>query len=213
MFKKKRKRMCEIYLANLIAESYTTEIRKWVAAEDINCYAFSRRLTYPNKYQDIYTPGMIYKLKFGSGEITHTELDPHFINACIMRDSIALNQPCTRVSFDEIREDDGYYYFGLAEFYICPSKITDERLHYYLKDVDDEKTVTHEWHFICRTPYGIWVHKPNWKQASEEIEWEVYGKSFVFSSYNTAFGGLYVPARGICFDQFFYRVENNYALH
>lgn len=209
-----RKRMCEVYLASLIANSYATSSKSWASASYINCYAFARRLTYPDKHQEIYSPGMIYRMKFGSGDIVNKEINPVFIDACINRDNIALGQPCTRVAFNEIHEDDGRYYFGITKFYICPSKIKDPSLHYYLKDVNDEKVSRHVWHFICRTPSGIWLHKPNWEQPAEEIvEWENYGKSFIFSSYNTAFGGLYVPSRCICFENFFYRVENNYTLH
>lgn len=209
-----RKQMCEAYLASLIASSYTTTSKTWASANDINCYAFARRLTYPDKNRIYYAPGMIYRLKFGKGKVVDTELNPHFIDECIERDSIALEQPCTRVPFDEIQEDDGRYYFGIAKYYMCPSKIKDPALHSILKDVDDEKSSSHVWHFICRTPSGLWLHKPNWEQPAEEIEeWESYGKSFMFLGYNTAFGGLYVPTRCICFEDFFYRVENNYSLH
>lgn len=211
---KERKRICENYLATLVANSYATTTKKWLSESNINCYAFARRLTYPDKFKQIYSPGMIYRLKFGSGDIVTSELSPDFIDSCINRDSIALEQPCRRVSFDEIKNDDGRYYFGIAKFHMCPSKIADSKLHSYLKDVDDEKVSRHLWHFICRTPSGIWVHKPNWEQPAEEIEeWETYGQSFMFSAYNTAFGGLYVPSRCICFKDYFYRVENNYTLH
>lgn len=208
----KRRRMCEAYLATLIENSYATTARKWSSCKNINCYAFARRLTYPDRHQEFYTPGMIYRLKFGTGDVVHDQIDPNFISNCVMRDSIALNQSCTQVNFAEIDENDGRYYFGLVKFHICPSKITNPTLHHYLKDVDDELSTTCQWHFICRTPAGIWLHKPNWFQDVEEIEWEIYGKVFNFLDYNGAFGGLYVPTKGITFDAFFYRVENNYAL-
>lgn len=209
-----RKRMCEVYLASLIASSYATTSKDWASANDINCYGFARRLTYPDKHRIYYSPGMIYRLKFGQGSIVDKEVEPNFIHSCITRDNIALEQPCTRVSFNEIHEGDGQYYFGIAKYHMCPSQIEDPLLHSILKDVKDEEVTSYFWHFICRTPSGIWLHKPNWEQPAEEIEeWENFGKSFMFLNYNTAFGGLYVPSRCICFEDFFYRVENNYALH
>lgn len=205
---KERRRIHETYLANLIAESYTTSLCKWSAFIGINCYAFARRLTYSDTNHQYYTPGMIYNLKYGTGDFVEQEIDPDFIDDCINRDSIALNQPCTRVSFSEIDEDDEFYYFGIAKFHLRPLKSTNPLLQKYL----DETMMTESWHFICRTPSGLWLHKPNWIQPFEIINWETYGKNFYFFSFNKIFNNMF-PVECTCFENYFYRVENNYDLH
>ena len=215
----KRRRIHEWYIAFLIKNSYTKNTNLSVDEQKgLNCYAYARNLTYPDPFHEYYAPGRIYNLKFGSGRVIKKELKPSLIDECVVRDSVALNQKCTRVSFDEIDENDGKHYFAIVKFHICPSKLdpacfgnlgdlSKDLLKDLLKDVNDEVVGSYSWHFIARTSEGKWMHKPDWIMPVEEIKWEEYGKTFFFPSYNSAFGGGIIPARGILEREYIYRID------
>lgn len=183
-------------LVNLIAASFVDEdnFHEWIHSYDINCYGFARGLTYPDLKHELYAPGKLHNLKFGTGEYVHNEYDPSFIDKCVKRDSIALGQNCEQVTFDSIKEDDGNFYFAITDFHVIP-----------LGDKD------HHWHFICRTQSGMWLHKPNWYQSVQSVNWIEYGKSFVFDTITQELGSLQkcpisVHCEAKCFNNFFYKV-------
>lgn len=189
---KNEKRKME--LVNLIAESFVDDLYDWIHSQDINCYAFARGLTYPDPAHKYYAPGKIYNLKFGVEEAyVRDEYNPEFIDKCIAKDTFALNQNCKRVSFDQIKDDDGYFYFGITDFHVLGAE-------------DD-----HHWHFICRTETGLWLHKPNWYQDAFGVDWIKFGKTFRF--YTLTHGALVcnkniiVPCIGSCFENYFYRLK------
>lgn len=201
---KERTRLHERYISQLIAESVTTNLDKLIDAENINCYAAARMLTYPDPHKQYYAPGRIYQLQKGFGNFVKDEINPSFIHKCIMMDSKTLNQPCTRVAFSEIVPEDGYHYFG-----ICHNRLV-------IKDVKNptlRKLINQAkgWHFIFRLPTGNWLHKPGFEEPIECIDWEVYGKKFFSTAYNQHFPyGLPVEIT-VCED-YFYRLDNKYKL-
>ena len=205
----KRRRIHEWYIAFLIKNSYTQQNTNLSVDEQegLNCYAYARKLNYKDNFHEYYAPGRIYNLKFGSGRVIKKELNPSLIDECVKRDSVALNQKCTRITFDEIDENDGKHHFAIVKFHICPSKLDSAYFGDLLKEVNDEVVGSYSWHFIARTSEGKWMHKPDWVMPVEEIKWEEYGKTFFFPSYNNAFGGLVIPARGILEREFIYRIE------
>lgn len=207
---KERKTIHKRYIAWLITESKTNNLETLSDAMYINCYATSRLLTYPDRNKRYYSPGRIYNLKYGQGEFTKKELDPYFMDKGIMRDSQVLNQPCTRVNFEDIEECDGYHYFGICKFHICPSKVTNSTLREMLKHVDDSKMEA-KWHFIFRLSTGNWLHKPNFEEPIDVIDWKVYGENFIFNTYNKVFG-VEVPVEAVCFREFFYRIDQKFDL-
>ena len=89
-----KKRALNEKIVDAIANSCVDDLYSWVHAININCYAFARGLTYPDEKHEYYTPGKLYKMKFGNGSIVNSGCDPCFIDKCIMNDSIALNQHC-----------------------------------------------------------------------------------------------------------------------
>lgn len=196
-----KQRIFEEHLATLVAESFSDfeDFSDVVHAKDINCYAFSRLLTYPDKSRIIYAPGRIQNLKTGKGPVTgKTEHNLRFIDKCIQNDSIALNQTTQRVSFKDIQENDGNFYFALTDFHLTSVPF---KLH---------------WHFICRLPDGTWLHKPNWLQNPELINWLEFGKTFKFEVVtNSPEYGIYALAPGYsmttcegrCFEDYFYKLE------
>lgn len=194
MVLREKQRTDRTQIADLIADSFFEDMRDWIHASDTNCYAFARGLTYPDTKHQYYSPGKIYQLKFGDGNVVDNENDPAFIDKCIMNDSIALKQKCERVSFSDIKETDFNFYFGITDFHL----LTFEN--------------DHHWHFICRTPSGMWLHKPNWLQNVQLVDWIDYGKTFRFSTIAQEVGGLskvstLVPCEGKCFENYFYKLE------
>mgnify|MGYP004510273015 FL=1 len=195
-----KKRALNEKIVDAIANSCVDDLYSWVHAININCYAFARGLTYPDEKHEYYTPGKLYKMKFGNGSIVNSGCDPCFIDKCIMNDSIALNQHCERVSFNSIKKDDGYFYFALVDFHAIA----------FGKN-------SHHWHFICRTQNGLWLHKPNWYQDVQTVNWIEYGKNLCFATLSREQGKntpylfhgtpLYIPCEGSCFEDYFYRVE------
>ena len=202
-----RKRIHEQYLAHLISNSQAKTLTEFCSAKNINCYAAARLLTYPDSHRIFYSPGMIYNLKFGSGDFVKKELSPRFIHECIMRDNKVLNQKCTRVHFDEIKPNDGYHYFGITKYHLCPSKVTEPSFKKLFRNVNDEAAMGSSWHFIFRLSTGNWIHKPSWEHCLEPIKWTDYGKLFYFNVFNSTFG-IEVPTEVTCFQDYFYRVED-----
>lgn len=143
-------------------------------SDGINCYGFARGLSYIDENHEIYVPGaLFYMMKKKEEYIEQKSMElilfsdgtnRKFLKKMhnrIMLDSIALNQPTTRVSFLEIKEDDKFQYFGLAFF----------------EDYE-------EWHFICRdAESGIWFHKLGWQKSPEPVEWLRYGEKFISQGY------------------------------
>ncbi len=198
---KKRTRINMLYTAHLISNSVTTDLDTILDAENINCYAAARMLTYPDKNRLYYSPGRIYNLRNGgNGRFLTMELDDlEFIHKCIMLDSIALNQSCTRInSFHDIYEYDGYHYFAL-----CKSKIV---LPKYVNLQSKE-----DWHFIFRLPGGVWLHKPGFEQSIDAIDWVEEGKCFESTAFSPLFN-FSLPVEVTCFENMFYRLDNKYAL-
>ena len=184
------------HIANLISKSFFDDMYDWTHQTNINCYAFARGLTFPDPHHQFYSPGKIHYMKFGSGTFVKNEHDPKFINECIMRDTIALGQNCNRVSFSAIKEDDGNFYFATTMFHM------------------DTQPYEKHWHFICRTPSGLWLHKPNWIQSAQDVNWLTYGKSFKFKTVAIDIScnpqqasNLLVPCEGVCFQNYFYKLE------
>lgn len=188
-----RKRKNEEHIADLIAASFCDELYDLKNAQNINCYAAARGLIYPDTYRQYYSPGVIHRLKFGTGPIVINEWDPAFIDKCIELDNIALNQPCVRVNFNEIDELDGNYYFAITDFHTLPNG-------------ND-----HHWHFIFRTPSGLWLHKPNWIESLQLINWQEYGNTFKFCTTSflpdTLVPDVLISCEGICFPDYFYKME------
>lgn len=207
----KRKRIHEKHLVNLIANSKAQTLTEFCDAEFINCYAAARLLTYQDKHHQYYTPGMLYNLAFGSGNFLRSETSPSFIDECVRRDNLALNQPCTRVNFEDIDPNDGFHYFGITKFHLCPSKITEPSFNSLLKNVNDVKMMKSNWHFIFRLSTGNWLHKPNWEYPLEPIQWTDYGKRFFFDTQDPTFG-IIVPAEVECFPNYFYRIDKDWSL-
>lgn len=185
------------YIANSIANSFFDDMHDWILEMDINCYGFARGLTFPDSQHQFYSPGKIYHMKFGTGNFIRNEHDPRVIDKYVMRDSLALGQKCERVSFNTIKEDDGNFYFAITNFHML-----------------EHPDVNH-WHFICRTPSGIWLHKPNWIQTAKTVNWLTYGKSFQFETVAIDISqciqhkssNFLVPCEGVCFENYFYRLE------
>lgn len=179
-----------------IAYSFFEDMYDWVSAKDINCYAFARGLIYPDTNHEFYFPGKMYHILSG-------KKDENYIFPCnnlslmdidIQNDSVALGQKCQRISFNDIKENDGNFYFGITEIHS-------------LSDSDD-----HRYHFICRTPSGMWLHKSDWVQAPQPVNWNVYGKTFTFNAILVDITSdspkrYSVPTEGICFKDYFYRLE------
>ena len=184
-------------IVNLIANSFFEDMYSWTQAKAINCYAFARGLTCPDVKNQIYTPGRLYRLKFGHGPEVNWKCDPYLIDKCISNDSLALNQHCERVSFSSIKEDDCNFYFAITEFHVLNSP------------------ADHHWHFICRTPNGLWLHKPDWFLAAELVNWIEYGKTFQFNTVGRELGSSFtecdesvlIPCEAVCFENFFYKLE------
>lgn len=182
-----RKRKNEEHLANLIAESTYEDFYDLKSAEHINCYAASMGFTYPDPYHQFYSPGIIHKLKVGVGPFVTNEYDPSFVDTCLQLDNIALNRKCERVNFQDINDDDMKYYIAITNF---------TSLH----------KSDHHLHFIFRTPNNLWLHKPNWIDPIQLINWGEYGKTFHFNS-SCALTDAQIPCEGNCFPEFFYAME------
>lgn len=188
------------YIAYLISKSVTHDLDTLLNATSINCYAAARMLTYPDAHRQYYSPGRLYNLyNGGSGRFLTREIsDLEFVHQCIMLDSMALNQPCTRVTFEQIAENDGYHYFGF-----CKSQIVLPR-QVNLKQSDD-------WHFIFRLPTGLWLHKPGFDQSIDVIDWIEEGKFFASTAYSDLVS-FSLPVKVTCFRNMFYRLDNQYEL-
>ncbi len=191
-----KQRLFEEHIADLIADSFFENMYDWTHTPDLNCYAFARGLTYPDSKHQFYAPGKIYQMKFGYGNVLQNECNPRFIDKCIENDSIALKQNCQRVSFSDIKEDDVNFYFAITKF--------------HLPSLPNE----YHWHFICRTPSGLWLHKPNWFSNVQFINWIEYGKSFFFSATPLEVDKMlvhpssdWVQYEGFCFENYFYKLE------
>lgn len=189
-----------IELIKSIANSLVDDdnFNEWIHSTNINCYGFARGLTYPDLKQQFYAPGKLFNIKFGFGEFARTEYTPPIIDKYIMRDSFALEQNVERISFDNINENDGNFYFALTDFSIIPLGKND-----------------HHWHFICRTQSGIWLHKPNWYQPVQKVNWSQYGKTFHFDTITQQVGSrnnpesnpIFLPCEGKCFKDYFYKID------
>lgn len=198
MFEEK-KRLFEEYIVDLITNSFFDDMSSWTHAPNLNCYAFARGLTYPDFKHQFYSPGKIYQMKFGKGPVLKNESNLRFIDRCIQNDSIALKQKCPKVSFKDIKENDGYFYFAVTKFHL---------LHF---------SNDYHWHFICRTPNGLWLHKPNWCCNVQTLDWVEYGKTFRFSidkvieidKHKLSLQKTSNPItyEGLCFEDYFYRLE------
>lgn len=149
----------------------TIDFEKMLNVEKgINCYAFARSLSYLDENREFYTPGMLYYMVKEGQQAAEEKLEEELflvdsynksffdkMDKYIQLDSIAIKQPVKRISFSEIKENDGFQYFGMSIF----------------KEYG-------EWHFICRNPKNnIWFHKPGWKYSPEPVEWIEYGKEFM----------------------------------
>ena len=197
MISKGKQRSTEEHIVNLIANSFFDDMYDWVHQDSINCYAFAIGLTFPDPHHQFYTPGKIYNMKFGQGAFVKNEIDAQFIHECIMRDTIALHQNCERLSFNALTEDDGNFYFAITLFHM------------------NSQPYDKHWHFICRTPSGLWLHKPNWFQSVQEINWVTYGQTFKFETLaietgcdmQNTFGNVLVPCEGVCLENYFYKLE------
>ena len=202
MLEKRRRRMNEIHMAELIADSFNVDdIYDWTHAPNINCYAFARGLTYPDVNQRYYAPGKIHQLMFGTGDITISETNPDYIDKCIQNDSIALNQEVEKVNFKDISPTDGQFYFAICNF--------------KMKDNEDIK----HWHFICRTPTNLWLHKPNWAQDVQAVNWIKDGQTFTFADATVGIPFMefqpdpanadlnFLPCLGVCFEDYFYKLK------
>lgn len=202
---KERTRLHEMFIAHLISESITTDLDTLIDAECINCYAAARMLTYPDSYKQYYMPGRIYNLMYGAGNFAQKyEKNPMLIHQYIMADSQALNQPCTKVCFNDIDPYDEYHYFGICKLRLLNSPKFDYIPEQILRKHED-------WHFIFRLPTGIWLHKPGYKNPVELIEWDIYGKSFYSYCYNS-YLKVELPIKITCFENFFYRLDKKYEL-
>lgn len=75
MLQVEKQRLFEKNIAKLVSDSFFDEddIQKWIHAKDINCYAFARGLTYPDSKHEIYTPGKIYNLMYGTNKCIKNE--------------------------------------------------------------------------------------------------------------------------------------------
>lgn len=199
MLQKEKQRLLKMnHIADLIADSFFDDMYDWTHQENIKCYAFARGLTFPDPENILYSPGKIYHLKFGTGNFVRNEHDPRIIDKYVMRDSLALGQKCERVSFNTIKDNDGNFYFAITNFHML-----------------EHPDVNH-WHFICRTPSELWLHKPNRIQSVQNINWIKYGETFEFQTIATELKMQcskpsseikYVSCRGICFENYFYRLE------
>lgn len=227
---RERIRQHEEYIAYLISQSATADLDTLLDAEGINCYAAARLLTHQDFYRQYYAPGRIYNLKYGTGKFVQHELSAEFINECIMRDNLALNQPCTRVNFSDIDPNDGYHYFGL-----CKMKLFGT---VSVASLNKILTQNQQWHFIFRLPTGNWLHKPGYEQPIDIIEWEEYGNRFKFDGHmslqlpqagslhksdfkvieklfefdETGKSNFLIPVEATCFENYFYRMDNKYEL-
>lgn len=119
MLQVEKQRLFEKNIAKLVSDSFFDEddIQKWIHAKDINCYAFARGLTYPDSKHEIYTPGKIYNLMYGTNKCIKNEYKPNLVHPYLVLDSKALGQTCTRVSFKSINENDGNFYFAITNFH------------------------------------------------------------------------------------------------
>lgn len=191
MMKEEKKRIIQ-----QIADSCFEDMSDWINAKDINCYAFARGLTYPDMNHKFYFPGKMYHILSGKKEENYLfpRGDLMLMDMGIQNDSIALGQKCTRVSFNDIKENDGNFYFGITEIHS-------------LSNVDD-----HRYHFICRTPSGMWLHKPDWIQTPQYVNWSTYGEKFTFEAIlldiaSNSKERYCVLTEGICFNDYFYQLE------
>lgn len=198
MLQVENQRLFEKNIAKLISDSFFDEddIQKWLYAKDINCYAFARGLTYPDLNHELYAPGKIHNLMFGTSKYIKNEYKPKLVHKYLTLDSKALGQTCTRVSFKSIKKDDGNFYFAITNFHPIYNK-------------ND-----HHLHFICRTPNGLWLHKPNWFQNSEVVNWIEYGKTFQMdtllkevNSADITISSSKIRCEGNCFNEYFYKLE------
>lgn len=200
---RERIRQHELYLLELIKNSCTSDIDVLKKSPFINCYAFARQLTYPDYNRNYYFPGMLYRLKYGTGDSMVTQsaqssnYTDSFIKACIMRDNIALEQECIQVQFDEIDSNDGYKYFAVAKFTLCPVIYKGRTVQF--------ATGNQDWHFICRTADGVWRHKPNFFQPVINVVWNEYGKTFEYLSHSQKLD-IDVPAKAVCYENLFFRM-------
>ena len=198
MLQVEKQRLFEKNIAKLVSDSFFDEddIQKWIHAKDINCYAFARGLTYPDSKHEIYTPGKIYNLMYGTNKCIKNEYKPNLVHPYLVLDSKALGQTCTRVSFKSINENDGNFYFAITNFHPIYNK-------------ND-----HQFHFICKTPNGLCLNKPNWFQNVEPVSWTDYGKTFQMytlakevSSTSITISSSRIKCEGICFEDYFYKLE------
>lgn len=202
-----RIRLREEYLAYQVANYINTDVETLKQIRNINCYAFARLLGYPDPNQEIYAPGNIYRFKYGDGKILQNSIDLNFIDDCIRRDSQALLQKTTRISFSDIQEQDQKFYFGISLFRFCASKVKHPILKEVLENLN-KITDFFDWHFIMRISTGEWLQKPGWERPVEEVKWIEYGKTFDFLT--TAYYPMFnaeLPLKGICNEKFFYRIE------
>lgn len=82
MLQVEKQRLFEKNIAKLVSDSFFDEddIQKWIHAKDINCYAFARGLTYPDSKHEIYTPGKIYNLMYGTNKCIKNEYKPNLVH-------------------------------------------------------------------------------------------------------------------------------------
>lgn len=93
MLQVEKQRLFEKNIAKLVSDSFFDEddIQKWIHAKDINCYAFARGLTYPDSKHEIYTPGKIYNLMYGTNKCIKNEYKPNLVHPYLVLDSKAPN--------------------------------------------------------------------------------------------------------------------------
>lgn len=92
MLQVKKQRLFEKNIAKLVSDSFFDEddIQKWIHAKDINCYAFARGLTYPDSKHEIYTPGKIYNLMYGTNKCIKNEYKPNLVHLYYARLNIQI---------------------------------------------------------------------------------------------------------------------------
>lgn len=89
MLQVEKQRLFEKNIAKLVSDSFFDEddMQKWIHAKDINCYAFARGLTYPDSKHEIYTPGKIYNLMYGTNKCIKNEYKPNLVHPYLVLDS------------------------------------------------------------------------------------------------------------------------------
>jgi hypothetical protein len=175
----------------------------------INCYGWARQLTYLDKEHLLYYPGMFKFLQTGGKcevNLYNDQIDPVFLDQCIRADSEALQQPCTRVSIDSIKDEDKNFYFGLAIVHTLQKQIN---VYSILQQNKLRYSTKKQWHFICRTADGVWLHKPNWQQSVEKIYWKENENKSKFIFYNLASlnSNIMLQVEGIVQPDYFYRID------